>query len=356
MWVVLTRMKICTCCSAQNRDDAFKCKVCGEKVFYTKHPAGAQRKVTTAVGRIRAALSSRSTWVLICVCLTALSGEVVWRQIHLSRLVSELAAERTTVSSDRAAAFADQKRVAQFRLDREEAEHQSLLLNTAWLSGSLARERHEKEWALRIAHDPRLANTVLETNILTMEQLGQDATLAAQTALEKVARLASPRDSRVEVTPAGDGFRVRVAFMMSRLSINEAGAVTKHHTVASMQAEIQELSARVLRDLYEYCSSRDITSISVTCNHTVLQSMVPEGATAEEQVYLLRRAHPAPARLYRLSLNQSRAQSIVDWRRVPLSRVIALCTVEYDGLAHLTIRQNPDLNQDKHDPQGELQF
>jgi hypothetical protein len=325
-------------------------------MFYLGRPPGERPAATSSIGAVRNAFSSRSVLVLIKVCLLLLILEGGFRWFRLSQLAAELGAERTRASEERVVTVAEQDRAAQSRLDQEEAAHRFQLTNTALLSGERARDRHEKEWILRVAHDPSLAKTVLETNLLTMEQLGQDATLAAQTALERVARLASPRDSRVEVTPEGDGFRVRVAFMMSRMSSQEAGAVTKYHTTAAMRTEIQELSARVLRDLFDYCGSRGIISISVTCNHTLRQSLMPSGATVEERELLLERSRPLPGRLYRLSLDQAHAKAVVDWRRVSLTRVIELGTVEYDGLTHLTITQDRPLNQEERDPEGELEF
>lgn len=301
-------------------------------------------------------VSRRLAAILLGVSLALLATEFVWRELQLNQVARDLAAQRSKATDERAVAAAQQDLAVQSRLAQEAAEHRSQLQDSAWLSGSLARERHEKEWALRLAHDPQLAQTILETNLLTMEQLGQDASVAAQTALEKVARLAAPRDSRVEVMPDGDGFRVRVAFMMSRLSKQESGAVTKHHTTDSMRGEIQELSARVLRDLYDFCGSRGIRAIAVTCNHTLRQSIILPGATQEEQALLLERAKPVPARLYRVNLDETHARSIVDWRRVSLSRVTQLYTVEYDGLVNLTITQTQLGNQHQRDAEGELQF
>ncbi len=192
-----------------------------------------------------------------------------------------------------------------------------------------------------------------------MENLGQDATVAAQTALEKVARLAaSPEGSRVEARPrTAMVFACKsVAFMMSRLSSHETGAITKHHTTAAMRVEIQDLSARVMRDLYDYCGSRGIKSIAVTCNHTLRESTIPDGATEEERAELQSRAKATTARLYRVSLDQSHAQTVVNWRSLALSRVAELCTVEYDGLTHLTITQGLLSNPDNLDATEELQF
>ena len=349
-------MKQCTHCSAANADEAFGCKVCGCRTFYLSRSTGLKRKPNSILDEFRRAFSARSTRVLLCVCLAALGGEVIWQQLRLTKTRNELASEQKSILADHAAAMAEQDRAFQARLEREEKEHQALIHNVAWLSGSLARERHEKEWDLRISHDPRFTKSALETNLLTIEKLGRDSTVAAKTALETIAQMASPKDSRVEVDADGDGFRVRVAFLMSRLSSHEAGAVTKHHNTAAMRSEIRELSAHLLADLYGNCGSRGIKSISVTCNHTLRQTALPANATAEERTLLFQQAKPIPARLYRMSLDQPSAQRVVDWRRVSISRVSELATVEYDGLTHLTITADKLVDQNQQDAAGELQF
>jgi hypothetical protein len=292
--------------------------------------------------------------MLLALCILSLGGEAGWRQMRLNRLEAALAAERTQAFAGHANAVAQQDR-AHARLDQLDRDQRLRLTNTALLSGALARERHRKEWALRVAHDPSLARTVLETNLLTMERLGQDASLAAQSALEKVALMAAPRGSRVGIEPEGDGFRVRVAFMMSRLSRNESGAVTQFHSTAAMRVKIQELSSRVMRDLYDFCGSRGIKSISVTCDHTLRQAVVPGNATTEERQELLDRAPPIMARLYRVSLDRSHARAVADWRQVSLGTVTQLSSVEYDGLTSLTITMGSPF-QDTRDAASLLQF
>jgi hypothetical protein len=143
--------------------------------------------------------------------------------------------------------------------------------------------------------------------------------------------------------------------MMSRVSQQEAGAVTKHHNTATMRAEVEELSARVLRDLYHYCGSRGISYISVTCNHTLRQTVIPLGATEDERQLLLERAAPVPTRLYRLSLDQAQAHSVADWSQVSLSGIVQRSRVEYDGFPTLTISQGQS-DPVTRDVEGELEF
>jgi hypothetical protein len=304
------------------------------------------------------ALRLRLAFVWACLLSLLLAAESFGLQFRLRQLRGQLSQELTNSIAGRAVLLSKQLGVESVRDAQAERQLRSSLTNQAWLSGSLAREHHQTEWNLRLTHDPSLATTLLESNLVTMEKLGQDATLAAQSALEKVASLSAPRGSRVEVAPEGDGFRVRVAFMMSSLSQHESGAVTKHHSTDEMRTEIRELSARVLRDLYDYCGSRGIKSISVTCNHTLRETVVPDNATAEEREQLRARAQPVPARLYRVSLDQSHANAIADWRRAALSKVSRLYAVEYDGLKTLTITIVHDqfLEEDQHDAAGQLEF
>jgi hypothetical protein len=294
--------------------------------------------------------------VVLGVCLACLGAEAYWRQAGLNRLAAELERESAQAAADHQATVTARKLQAETREKQLESEYQSRLTNQALLSGALARDRHAEEWNLRLAHDPRLASTLLETNLLTMEQWGRDASLAAQAAIQKVAELSAPAGSRVAVTPDGDGFIVRVAFLMSRLSQNEAGAVTKYQTPEAMRHEIQGLSAQVLRNLYAYCGARGIKSISVTCNHTLRQAVVPPGATPEERRMLIEQGTPVPSRLFRVSLDQAHAREIVDWLRVPIPTVVAISTVEYDGLNMLTLIPNSARFGDAQDAAGELQF
>lgn len=317
--------------------------------------ASAQRGFVAKPAAIGPAIPARATVVVICLGVLGLVGEVIGRQMHYQQLSARLTAERTQAEQARTDLIAQQDQAAKAQIAAAEADDQSRLQDKNWLSGALATEAHQKEWAARINHNPQMADSVLETNLLAMERLGQDATLAAQNALERVALLASPKGSRVEVVPEGEGYRIRVAFMMSQVSQQEAGAITKHHTTASMRQEVEELSARLLRDLYRYCGSRGINYISVTCNHTLRQTVVPTGATEEERQLLLNRAAPIPARLYRLSLDQTRARSVADWREVSLSAIIHLCRVEYDGLSTLTISQGMPA-QESRDAEGDLQY
>ena len=231
---------------------------------------------TTRNGLVPLVSSQLAIWILFALCFGVLATEVAWREYRLHKLRALFENERVMKRTDD---VAKQTQAVLAEVERERNEQRAFLTNAEFLSGSLARKRHKEEWALRLAHDPGFAQTSLETNLVNMEALGRDPALTAQAALEKVATLAAPSGARVEVVPMGNSFRVRDAIMMSSLSSHEAGAVTKHTTIDSLRAEIQDLSTQVLCDLYDYCGSRGIESVSVSCDHTVRQAMIPRDAT-----------------------------------------------------------------------------
>ena len=210
----------------------------------------------------------------------------------------------------------------------------------AVLSGDAARAAHAAEWKRRLAHEPALANSAVEQALVRMHAVSSDTTLTAQAALERVAQLAAPRGSRIEIMPNGERFVVRIAFKMSALSTNEQGAVTKHHTPASMKREVEALCARVARDVFDHCGPRAIDQLFITCNHTLRRRHIPEAATAAERDELQRRATPVMARLYRVRIDRADALRVTEWRTVSESQLIALMKVEHDAMKTLRINSS----------------
>ena len=386
-------MKRCSHCGCQNDDKFVSCRICGkvlapdppqrivvqclcgETYCVTEHQVGHQIKCSkclkilvvgqrniaagpkpqlTNAGAFRSPLSR---FALFGVCGLLLAGVAAYQAVAVARLKSRLAAERAESQRQNQEAAKAEREALAVEIAAEETAHQARLQDPAFLSGALARKRHEEEWARRLTHDPQVATTAMEANLLRMEQVGRDPAVAAQAALEEVARLAAPAGSRVQVTPSGERFTVKVAFRMSALSANEAGAVTKHHTTDDMRREIENLSARVTRDLFDYCGSRGIEKISVSCNHALRRaSITPANATAEEKEALLARAAVTMGNLYRASLNQAQARAISDWRRVPMRVLYPMMKVEYDGLQTLRILEADSGPSQTRDPEGPLEF
>ena len=352
-------MKRCFQCSTENPDEVLQCRDCGSGFFYAReaHYSRTPPRAggTQAPPGFKRAPRRLRNWLLPTGLLLAVL--MVWSKADgIASLRSQFAKEERDVLAQRAEMIAASDRDLQSELSKMESDVREHSTNQDWLSGAAARQAHDREWAARLAHDSAFARTPLEKNLLAMKRWGADPTLVAQEALEKVALLASPRGSRIEVAGGPDGYQVRVAYMMSQLSENEAGAVTKHHTTQAMRAEIQELSARVMRDLYQSCGSRGIRSIVVSCNHTLLDPIIPLNSTPEEKDKLSRRALPKPTRLYRVNLDQAHARSVVDWRRVSLSRILQMANVEYDGLTRLIIRPGGTTPTPQVDAPGELEF
>ncbi len=239
---------------------------------------------------------------------------------------------------------ADEEKKVQIELHQMNTEHARRMKDAAVLDGSMAREAHAAEWRRRQAHDPGMARSATERSLLQMEQLGADTQLSAQSALEKVAALATPPGSRIEVTKVGNLFAVKVAYRMAALTAGESGSATKHTTKAGMRAEIRQISAQVTRDLFAYCGSRGISSISLTCNHTTMSWLVPQGATEKEKDILRSRATKTQSKLYRVVLDGASARNISNWRRASDEEILKLLRLDYDGIDSIEISQEANVD------------
>lgn len=230
--------------------------------------------------------------------------------------------------------------------------HTNLLNNKELVSGALAQERRNTEWRRRLWHDPEFTQSPMERALLKMEALGRDPNLSTKEALTEVAALASPPDSRIEVTPVGNLHRVRVAFRMGAVSDREVGAVTKHQTPASMREEVQEISANIMRALFEFCGTRGIERVTLTCNHAMRR--IASNAPAEERDELLRTAPVTMGALYTVTIDGDSAEAIHNWREISPDAIIKLMRVEYDGFHTLTITQGVETLAE--DPDAPLEF
>ena len=368
-------MKVCSYCGGESPDRAMRCWKCAKTLFVRAdlvQPGPPRRDGSAGMGAgqppaldeikplvvIEPASPGmvRLTLGLAVLCGLVLAGVYGWQSMKLSRLESQLAAQRAEEQLLHETEQQQQAQARQAELEKEEGVHRARLQDPGFLSGAVARAQHETEWKLRLAHDPRMAATALETNLMQMERLGQDRALAAQAALETVARMAAPAGSRVEVTPHGTQFQVRVAFRMAALAKGEAGAVTQHTSRESLRREIEELSARVMKDLFDFCGWRGIEKLCVSCNHAAHQTLQPQNETLSERQELFQRAPIVMSRLYRVSLAQEVARAVTDWRQLSAPQIIRMQTVEYDGLKTLEITENLTPTAERSDPTGLLEF
>jgi hypothetical protein len=315
----------------------------GDPVAQAK-PVGQQTGIRP--GAVLAMAGAGCLLILICVWLATIG------QIHREkvRLRDQLTTWDNADAAELAIAQADEEK----KIADERAQQAQLLNDPEFRSGELANKRHAAEWAKRIAHDPSFAISSLDKTLLKMEQLGRDPAVAAQAALQEVALMALPPGSRVEVVPAGDKFVVRTAFKMSAMSTHEKGAVTKHTSTASMRREIENLSARLAQQLFDYCGSRGIERVTISCNHTVKSSMVPLGATPRERKYILRAATPVMSSLYRMRVDASSLAAAGKWRSLSIPQMLHLMSVERDGLQTLAI--DNFLNAEAEDPNMPPEF
>jgi len=243
------------------------------------------------------------------------------------------------------------------RARAEEAAHTARLQNTALVSGELAQSNRAVEWQKRLAHDPEFAHSPLERTMLKMQKVGSDPALATREALEEVARLATPRGSRIEVTNAHDRLALRVAFKMSAVLPSAAGVAMKHKSTASMRREAEEGSAYIMKELFDHCGARGIARLSLSCNYAIYAGgHIPRAATDAERKELEKRGAVIMACLYRITIDESKAVAVPSWRAISIPRVIELMRVDYDGISNLQISDLPLHIPPNVDPDMQLEF
>lgn len=229
-------------------------------------------------------------------------------------------------------------------LERLREGHRTRLNDPAVIDGSKAQAARAAEWERRQAHDPQFARSLPERNLIAMEKLGADPGLSAQTALEKVAILSSPPGSRLEVIPDGELFAIKVAYRMAARTYGESGAATKHTSRSTMRAEIRQISAQVVRDLFTYCGSRGISSVALTCNKTTHSTLIPPGTTAEEEKILRAAAKKTQSRLYRVVIDAPAARNISNWARATDEDILGVVKVDFDGIESLHFSAVPEVD------------
>jgi hypothetical protein len=300
---------ICAFCGFRNRADSANCAQCGASL------ANASRE------------GFRLPWASWAPAIPV--ALFLWfTEENQHRAITQKVAEAKTESArlDADLTNALQKLDAQYNRAEaeEEAKHRSLLQDKRVTSGQLASEKHALEWSKRQAHDPAFASTLLERSQLEVERLGKDPALTAEAALKKVAERVAPPGSRIEVTPAGERFNVRVAFRLSALMPYEAGAVTIHTSPVELRKEVEAATARVMRELFDYCGSRGIEKLSVSCNRAITV-----GEVGRERLTM--------RSLYRASIDAATASQVANWRRLSLADVIRLMKVDHNLLPQITI-------------------
>lgn len=303
------------------------------------------------------ATDSPQLWWVGLFLLPLLVGlQWYWDQAEIRVAAARFRSEELAADQKASAELEQIKNRNQSILESLRNQHQAQLSDAGLISGATAAASHSADWARRISHDPLLAHSTWETNILKMDALGQDQGLADHVALERVARLASPRGSRIEVGGSENQAELKVAFRMSAVSQHESGAVTKHHTPDELRREVRELSARLIKDIFAACGSRGIARLTVSCNHAVTSSLVPEDATPQEKTEILRAGMLNMSVIYRAGIDAVAARKVSQWRMVSVPRVMGLMQADYDGLRTLTISQDLLQSGSSEDPESDLAF
>lgn len=345
-------MAVCpTCqqlCAARNEFDPqlVQCAYCNQDLAF-------------AMGMKPDPTARRLLWMLAsltAVCISIGIGRWHVASKRLDHLVAQQEAELTALKLSLAATRDEEISEQQRSEDAHEKAHESHLRDPGFLSGDIAEARHETEWNERTQHDPKFAKSPMETTLLKMERLGKDPSIRAVDALREVALLAAPQGSKVEVAPSGDGFSVRVAFKLSSLARNESGGITKHHSTDALREEVRQVSAQLTRQLFDYCGSRGIERLQLSCNRALRRTFIPGNATEAERRELLRRVPLTMASIYRLAVLGNEARNVTAWRTTPTRVVMDLFHVESDGLLNLSISRDETGPSSTEDPNTPLEF
>jgi hypothetical protein len=315
---------LCAFCGFKNQPDAANCAQCGASL------ANASR------ARLRIPWAS---WLPAIPVAALLFFHAVQTQRTIARAGDPMANFEKNLQLDDAKEIRDLDERYQRKEAEEEAKHRSLLQDKRIVSGEAAAQAHALEWSKRQAHDSSYAATLLERTLVEVEHLGKDPALTAEAAVQKVAERIAPPGSRVEVAPAGERFTVRVAFRLSAVMPSEAGAATIHTSSAEMRKEVEQATARVMRDLFDYCGSRGIDKLSVSCNR----------ALAEGDRLKMRS-------LYRASIDAATASQVANWRRLSLPEVMRLMKIDHNLLPRLTIFNTGKPAAAPLDPNEPLEF
>jgi len=264
-----------------------------------------------------------------------LVGQFIFLSVNLAALDKEdRAKHKSDLSREEERARSLQEK---FDRDEERADRAHRDRLTLAASGSITNLR-AGEWARRQAHAPEFAVSPLEKSLLELEKLGRDKSVTDRDALERVAQRVTPAGSAIKIEQSASGFVVRVAYKLSAMTHGEAGAMTKHTSHGAMRSEVEEVTARVVNQLFDYCGTRGIARIIVSCNHAVIKG--------DDNVVM--------DRIYRATITAEKAARVTDWRRLALSRGLALMDVE-DTISFITINSVRDTG-DQIDPATPLVF
>jgi hypothetical protein len=314
---------VCPFCGHGNKASASHCAQCGESL------ANARRE--SAIGRI-------ALWWLPPICSAVVLGAAWARQLPppSNESVKKVEAAHTAAIAKLEADF-----------NRHEAEqealHRASLADKQLLSGDLAAAKHAEEWKRRLNHDPAFAASILEQTLVDVEKLGKDPSVTAETALKRVAEAVTPSGSRVEIIPVGERFVIRIAFRMSALRPNEAGAITRHTSTADFRKDVEDTTAAVLRDLFDYCGTRGIERLSVSCNHAVNE------LDENKNPRLVMRS------LYRVSIDAPTAAKVANWRTLKLPQITTVAKVEQDMMSRVALTKTGEAPPPL-DPNQPLEF
>jgi len=149
-----------------------------------------------------------------------------------------------------------------------------------------------------------------------------------------------------------------VSFDMSSLTSGEQGSRTKHHTKAQLRREVEDLTARVFKDVFFHCGRREIAAVAVGCKHgVVMRGQAPPDKAAHrardelplfwqvEADLATRDGEVKDIVLFMSEITHSTASTIHDWRTIKTYELAERWHVVQDEFPHIEIESDDPLSR-----------
>lgn len=303
---------------------------------------------------------ARIAWIPLLLWLLLCAGAVAWdlqtQARRFEALRQQALVDREAAQAKHQLEVAAQGREHQARIEALKASHRAIVDDPDLASGASAERAHAQEWEARLRRDRQYAKSPLEMNLLAMELAARDSSLTVAQSLFQVASLAAPPKSKVEVTPEGKRFKIRIAFDMAALSWEEAGGKTKHDSVDSLRSEAETMSARVIRDVLASVGGRDIERLSVACNRSVQAAEPKDSAPPEDPTLPPKPPRSRMTAIFRVGIDQAGMAGVADWRSATIAQIGRMVRVEFDMTRRLQLSYHSGDLPGASEPEGELEF
>lgn len=197
-----------------------------------------------------------------------------------------------------------------------------ILLNSYNDSDFLLSESFKKEWAGRLDFDPQYAVSKREKAMLELHEISLNKGISEYEKIFKIATLASPPDSDIEVTEVlNNKHRCDIRFDLSNIKVGEEGSSTTFNSISELEEYLRGHLPLIIKDILSHFG-KNVSQISIECTHGVRNAI-----TRETEV----------TTIFSMQIDASKLIEYNFWSEVPLYRIYELATVTYNYIPNLEI-------------------